>query len=80
MISAESSCCSGGRKEQWLRDMYNRGMDGVMNHILATSSKTGLLFLGDWNGRTLGRKMDHLACFLPGTLALGVCFSSLFEV
>lgn len=36
-----------------------------------SSSKTGLAFLSDWNGKYNNRKMDHLVCFMPGALALG---------
>ena len=38
-------------------------------YIIAKSS--GLAFLSDWNGSSNNRKMDHLVCFMPGTLALG---------
>jgi mannosyl-oligosaccharide alpha-1,2-mannosidase len=61
----------GGKKEQWLRDMYDRAMDGAIEKLLMTSSPSGLAFLSDWNGRSNFRKMDHLVCFMPGLLALG---------
>jgi hypothetical protein len=61
----------GGKQETWLRDMYDRAMQGVMDLLLATSDQSGLLFVADWNGHSQHRKMDHLVCFLPGILALG---------
>lgn len=61
----------GGRKETWLREMYDKAMDGVMDHLLLASEVSGLAFLADWNGRYNNRKMDHLVCFMPGALALG---------
>jgi hypothetical protein len=61
----------GGRKETWLREMYDKAMDGVMDKLLLASDVSGLAFLSDWNGRHNNRKMDHLVCFMPGTLALG---------
>ncbi len=61
----------GNRQEKWLRDMYDRAMDGVMSKLLQTSAGTGLAFLGDYNGYSVKRKMDHLVCFMPGALALG---------
>jgi mannosyl-oligosaccharide alpha-1,2-mannosidase len=61
----------GGRKEPWLREMYDKAMDGVMDKLLLASDVTGLAFLADWNGRHNNRKMDHLVCFMPGALALG---------
>jgi mannosyl-oligosaccharide alpha-1,2-mannosidase len=61
----------GGKKEMWLREMYDKAMDGVVNVLLKASDMTGLAFLSDWNGHSNIRKMDHLVCFMPGTLALG---------
>jgi len=50
----------GGRKENWLRDMYDRSMQGVMDQLLAISDPSGLVFVADWNGHSQHRKMDHL--------------------
>lgn len=61
----------GGRKENWLREMYDRAMNGAMAKLLKTSVPGGLAFFSDWNGRSNNRKMDHLVCFVPGLLALG---------
>lgn len=61
----------GGKKENWLRKMYDKAMDGVMEKLLMASDPSGLAFLSDWNGRRNARKMDHLVCFMPGLLALG---------
>lgn len=53
--------------------MYDEAMDGVIEKLLAKSSKSGLAFIADWDvqSRTTLRKMDHLVCFLPGILGLG---------
>jgi mannosyl-oligosaccharide alpha-1,2-mannosidase len=61
----------GGRKEEWLRTMYDTAVNGIVNKLLQFSTPSGLAYLADWTGRTLNHKMDHLVCFLPGTLALG---------
>ena len=61
----------GGRKETWLREMYDRAIDGVVDKLLLASEPTGLAYLADWNGRFNNKKMDHLVCFMPGTMALG---------
>ena len=61
----------GGRKETWLRQMYDRAMDGMIKNLLKASSPNSLAFVSDWNGRGNDLKMDHLVCFLPATLALG---------
>jgi mannosyl-oligosaccharide alpha-1,2-mannosidase len=40
--------------------------------MVGTTSNEGLVFVGEvQNGRERVPKMDHLVCFLPGTLALG---------
>lgn len=61
----------GGRKETWLREMYDQSMDGMIDKLLLASDPGGLAFVSDFNGRSNVRKMDHLVCFLPGILALG---------
>jgi hypothetical protein len=61
----------GGKRETWLREMYDRAMQGMIDKLLMASSHSGLAFVADYNGRSHNRKMDHLVCFLPGILALG---------
>lgn len=62
----------GGRRENWLREMYDNAMDGAIEKLLQASHVSGLAFLSDWNGGSnTVRKMDHLVCFMPGLLALG---------
>lgn len=61
----------GGKKETWLREMYDAAMDGVMDKLLLASDPNGMAFLADWTGTRNIRKMDHLVCFMPGLLALG---------
>lgn len=61
----------GDKKESWLREMYDKAIDGVVDVLLATSSQSGLLFIADWNGSGQQRKMDHLVCFMPGIMTLG---------
>jgi mannosyl-oligosaccharide alpha-1,2-mannosidase len=61
----------GGRKETWLRETYDRAMNGAIDRLLQASSPSGLAFFSDWNGHSNYRKMDHLVCFVPGMLALG---------
>lgn len=61
----------GNREEMWLRNMYDRAIDGVIKILLKASSKTGLAFLSDWNGARNDLKMDHLVCFMPGIMTLG---------
>lgn len=58
----------------YLYDMYSEAMKGVHNRLVRKSVPNGLVFVGELpygsNG-AFSPKMDHLVCFLPGTLALG---------
>ncbi|XP_030470743.1 mannosyl-oligosaccharide 1,2-alpha-mannosidase MNS3 [Syzygium oleosum] len=58
----------------YLYEMYSEAMKGVRNRLVRKSVPNGLVFVGELpygsNG-AFSPKMDHLVCFLPGTLALG---------
>ena len=66
-------------KEDRLWRMYNDAVDGMRRHLVATSPD-GLTYLNnlDLSGAGGGARadvaMEHLACFVPGWLALGVPF------
>lgn len=63
-----------GKTEEWLWDMYASAIDGMHTHLLQTVCPD-MWFVADLtsdNDGQLDHKMDHLACFLPGLLALGV--------
>lgn len=61
-----------GKTINMFRDDYVDAIDGVKKHLLRESSPSKLLYLGELlGGRTFSPKMDHLVCFLPGTMALG---------
>ena len=61
---------SGGKDETALR-MYSEAMDGVTSKLLQTSAQSGLMYFADMRYDRLEHKMDHLACFVGGLLALG---------
>lgn len=55
--------------------MWNDAMVGIKKHLLTYSSPSNFLVLGERpNGLTgtLSPKVDHLVCFMPGTLALAI--------
>lgn len=58
----------------YLHDMYEEAMKGVKHLLVRKSSPNKLVFVGElpygYKG-AFSPKMDHLVCFLPGTLALG---------
>ncbi|ORX94313.1 mannosyl-oligosaccharide alpha-1,2-mannosidase [Basidiobolus meristosporus CBS 931.73] len=67
------------KQETRYRDMYDEAVDGIKKHLLSKSQPSHLTFVGEVNwhsgskeGKNFSPKMDHLVCFLPGTLALGV--------
>lgn len=58
----------------YLYDMYIEAMKGVRNRLVRRSVPNRLVFVGELPYGSNGGfspKMDHLVCFLPGTLALG---------
>uniref|UniRef100_A0A8C4QBL1 alpha-1,2-Mannosidase n=1 Tax=Eptatretus burgeri TaxID=7764 RepID=A0A8C4QBL1_EPTBU len=61
----------GGKREQLLLDSYIEAIGGVQKHLLGKSQPNQLTFVGELVNGELRPKMDHLVCFLPGTLALG---------
>ena len=61
----------GGKTEDMFLDMYDRAMDGMAARLLKRAGPARQLMLSDWTGYRSKLKMDHLACFTPGMLALG---------
>ncbi|OWF52591.1 Endoplasmic reticulum mannosyl-oligosaccharide 1,2-alpha-mannosidase [Mizuhopecten yessoensis] len=61
-----------GKTMNMFKDDFVNAIDGVKKHLLRESSPSKLLYLGELlGGRTFSPKMDHLVCYLPGTMALG---------
>lgn len=61
----------GGKKETELLEDYMQAVEGVKKNLLQKSSPNDLTFVGELSHGQFSPKMDHLVCFLPGTLALG---------
>jgi endoplasmic reticulum Man9GlcNAc2 1,2-alpha-mannosidase len=62
-------------EEPLYRDMWNESLEGIKKHLLTYSKRASLTVLAerqDGLSKPLTPKMDHLVCFLPGTIALGV--------
>ncbi|ERF70226.1 hypothetical protein EPUS_00414 [Endocarpon pusillum Z07020] len=56
-------------------EMWNESLEGIKKHLLTYSKRASLTVLAErQNGLSspMTPKMDHLVCFLPGTIALGV--------
>ena len=66
------SAVQGGKTEPALLDMYVRAMDGMESKLLKRAGPSRRLMLSDLTSGGVNKlKMDHLACFVPGMLALG---------
>lgn len=51
---------------------FQESMEGVKKHLFGYTEPNKFLFVGEKVGSRFSPKMDHLVCFLPGTLALAV--------
>lgn len=60
----------GGKTEPMYRKMYDEAMDGLHEQLIQKTSD-GLTYIAVKKGSRLEHKMDHLACFMAGSLALG---------
>ncbi|KAG5449278.1 Endoplasmic reticulum mannosyl-oligosaccharide 1,2-alpha-mannosidase, variant 2, partial [Clonorchis sinensis] len=62
-----------GKVLDFLRTDYIKAIEGIKSSLVRYSKPNRLLFVGelDADGYFLPR-MDHLVCFLPGTLAYGI--------
>lgn len=62
------------KTEQASLDLYLRTMRGIMDHALFLSPTRSFLYVTDFSAKSgdPSRKFEHLSCFLPGLLALGV--------
>jgi hypothetical protein len=66
----------GNRKEQMYRDMYDKSMQGMHDHLLQKGD-SGLWYIAQsvyskkHSYKILNPSMDHLVCFMGGLLALG---------
>lgn len=63
-----------GKTIDYLKEDYELAMTGVMTKMAKRTVPNNLLFIGEIlaGGKEFKPKMDELACFLPGTMALGV--------
>ncbi|XP_046401043.1 endoplasmic reticulum mannosyl-oligosaccharide 1,2-alpha-mannosidase isoform X1 [Ischnura elegans] len=63
-----------GRTIDYLRNDYIEGIAGAMKLLARRTPKSNLQYVGELlaGGKDFKPKMDHLTCYLPGTLMLGV--------
>lgn len=66
-----------GREDAVLLQDYKEAMEGIRRHLVKKSKgPLQLTYVAEMSGNTVERKMDHLVCFLPGTLALGAHYKA----
>ncbi|KAJ5948462.1 Mannosyl-oligosaccharide 1-2-alpha-mannosidase [Penicillium verhagenii] len=61
-------------QEPIYKEMWDESLQGIRKHLLAFSKNAQLMVLGERPrglDNSLTPKMDHLVCFMPGTIALG---------
>lgn len=63
---------TGKKNDDFLIDDYQTAIRGVLNQLVRTTPNEKHLYIGELiNGKDFKPKMDHLTCYLPGTLLLG---------
>lgn len=61
------------KQEPVYGDMWNESLQGVRKHLITYTQPSGFTIIGERPGgldEPLSPKMDHLVCFMPGTIAL----------
>lgn len=61
------------KKEEVYHDMWKEALQGIRKHLLTYTEPSGYTIVGERPNGLEGKlspKMDHLVCFLPGTIAL----------
>ncbi|KAJ2902383.1 glycosyl hydrolase family 47 [Zalerion maritima] len=56
------------------RDMWEDALDGIQRHMITTTKEAAVKIVAELPngvGGALSPKVDHLVCFLPGSIALG---------
>ncbi|KAL4745271.1 hypothetical protein BDW72DRAFT_186887 [Aspergillus terricola var. indicus] len=61
-------------QEPVYREMWEEALAGIQKHLVTSTKHSSLQFVAELPqgiGGRLSPKMDHLVCFLPGSIALG---------
>ena len=64
-----------GSVENIYLDMWDEALEGIKKHLITYSKQSALTILAERQSglhAPLTAKMDHLVCFMPGTIALAV--------
>ena len=66
-------------KYEFMLDDFKTAMKGVKKHLFGRTKPNNYLIVGEKIGNRFSPKMDHLVCFLPGTIALAHSIGQLDE-
>jgi len=58
------------KNETGLKTLFDKAISGIKKQLVVKNEKSGLTYIAEKRGRSLIHQMDHLVCFLPGTLTL----------
>ncbi|PFH51964.1 glycoside hydrolase family 47 protein [Amanita thiersii Skay4041] len=61
-----------GRSEPNPRDLYLQSVNGILRNLTYITPRRKLLYVTDISNGKPSHTFEHLSCFLPGLLALGV--------
>uniref|UniRef100_A0A182VQB7 alpha-1,2-Mannosidase n=1 Tax=Anopheles minimus TaxID=112268 RepID=A0A182VQB7_9DIPT len=63
---------TGKKADDYLIEDFQQSIRGVLNQLVRTTPNEKHVYIGELlNGKDFKPKMDHLTCYLPGTLLLG---------
>jgi len=66
-------------KYEFMLEDFKTAMKGVKKHLFGRTKPNNYLIVGEKIGSRFSPKMDHLVCFLPGTIALAHSIGQLDE-
>eukprot|EP00756_Hemistasia_phaeocysticola_P005263 Hpha_TRINITY_DN13247_c1_g1::TRINITY_DN13247_c1_g1_i1::g.154806::m.154806/K01230/MAN1; mannosyl-oligosaccharide alpha-1,2-mannosidase len=61
-----------GKTEKRYHDMYKKAVKGILSRLVKKTNPGGAVYVAEFKRGAVFNKMDHLACFAGGMLALGV--------
>lgn len=60
-----------GKKDPMFREMYDYAMDGLHSELIQKTVFKGFTYIAEKDVKRIHHQMDHLTCFMAGSLALG---------
>ncbi|TCD63845.1 hypothetical protein EIP91_004887 [Steccherinum ochraceum] len=61
-----------GQRDHTSIDLYMRTINYILEKMIYHTPQRGLLYVGEFLGSRLTYRLEHLSCYFPGLLALGV--------